>query len=616
MYSFIRHQLSGKAPGRVGFRLIATSILVSSLLALSITTYQFFQARDRELSRVNQNISLIKSVYHDSLAQVIWLLDENLIVTQLQSILSFPDIENVTLSNDVGSYWELGQVRSESTEKFLFKISVLDRGEPTAVGELVVTVGYDQIYRDLVAEIVILLLANLAKTITVALIMLILFKRLVTRHLLTMSAWLSSFDINKPLNPMTLSGRAFEEDIDFKGNEILTLYSGIRKMSSRAVEDVIARKESELQLDAILRTAPEAIISVNHGNTVIVFNSGAERTFGYESKDVIGHSIDMLLPERVRDTHHGFIDAFSRSGEQYRPMPEHGEISGVRKDGTEFPASASLSWVELKGEKVFTVILRDISDLKLAQAQLIQSSKLASLGEMATGIAHEISQPLNIIRMSTDTLTEILEEGEVPATDFLNTKLAQITSQITRASDIIDRMRIFGRRPLDQAMRVSLKDAVLGAVGFLGEQLRLSGIEMKSDIPETCRPVMGDLVQLEQVVLNLVSNARDAIESKARLTPGGDTPDCIGVSIEDDLTKGVIKLIVRDTGGGISQDILPKIFDPFFTSKEIGKGTGVGLSISYGIVTEMGGDIIASNTDGGAKFTVVLPVADKEHRPA
>lgn len=230
MLSWIRYQVSGKAPGRVDIRLISASILFSTLLAFSITVYQFFQAHDREFSRINVNINLIDSVYGGSLAKVIWLLDESLITTQLKSILSFPGIEKVTLSDDIGNYWEEGQVISDSTLVYDFDLSVLDRGRSHTVGYLNLTVGLDPIYRDLFTEIIIVLLANLIKSIAVALAMLWLFKRLITRHLQAMSSWLSSFDISKPQTQMALPGADIDKSLNPQGNEILILYLGVKKM--------------------------------------------------------------------------------------------------------------------------------------------------------------------------------------------------------------------------------------------------------------------------------------------------------------------------------------------------------------------------------------------------
>ena len=268
------------------------------------------------------------------------------------------------------------------------------------------------------------------------------------------------------------------------------------------------------------------------------------------------------------------------------------------------------------GRPLYAVaFVTDLTQLKIYESDIIslknrvrltQISKLASLGEMATGIAHEINQPLNIIRMSADAVTLMMEQGET-SPDFLKTRMETIASQTQRAADIIERMRIFGRRPSEQTVEICPREAALAATGFFREQLRLQGIDLEVDLPDACRPVKGDLVQLEQVILNLLTNARDAIEDVVGEANAGTHR--ITLRIEDRPTEDTIVLSVVDTGCGIREDVLPNLFDPFFTTKEVGKGTGVGLSISYGIVTAMGGSIAAENVDGGARFTVALPAA-------
>jgi C4-dicarboxylate-specific signal transduction histidine kinase len=193
--------------------------------------------------------------------------------------------------------------------------------------------------------------------------------------------------------------------------------------------------------------------------------------------------------------------------------------------------------------------------------------------------------------------------------DAIRQKLQRISSQTKRASAIIDHMRIFGRDALEDAAPVSVKDAVINATDFVREQLRLSEIELDLRLMETCRNTNGHPIQLEQVILNLLTNARDAIEEKSKNVADKKKDNRITVQLDDSLSSGLLTLIVRDTGGGIPEEVVNRIFDPFYTTKEIGKGTGVGLSIAYGIITGMGGNITARNMDGGAEFVVTLPVA-------
>ena len=246
----------------------------------------------------------------------------------------------------------------------------------------------------------------------------------------------------------------------------------------------------------------------------------------------------------------------------------------------------------------FLVAMTDITERKEIAAQLIQSSKLATLGEMATSVAHELNQPLNVIRMAAwNCRKKILNDSADP--EYLNNKLERIEEQTARAAAIIDHMRMFGREAKESPEPVDPRNVVSNAIDLMGEQLRLAGIKIVTEFSEECSPVLGHLIQLEQVILNLLTNARDAMydsNNEAKITLRVFENDD-GVNVESE-----------DTGGGITKDVLPRIFEPFYTTKDIGKGTGLGLSVSYGIVRGMNGIITAENTDHGVCFKIILPI--------
>ena len=236
---------------------------------------------------------------------------------------------------------------------------------------------------------------------------------------------------------------------------------------------------------------------------------------------------------------------------------------------------------------------------KVASAQIIQASKLATLGEMATSVAHELNQPMNIIRMAAGNSRRKISNGDVN-TEYLSGKLLRIEEQTARAAAIISHMRMFGREAKEAPELIDPREVVTNALGIVGEQLRLSGVEVVRELADGCPSVLGHTIQLEQVLLNLLTNARDAIaksEGEAKIT--------LRVFSDD---EGV-QVSVEDTGGGIPEEILPRIFEPFYTTKEMSKGTGLGLSVGYGIIRDMNGTIAVENIDDGARFTITLPIA-------
>ncbi len=245
----------------------------------------------------------------------------------------------------------------------------------------------------------------------------------------------------------------------------------------------------------------------------------------------------------------------------------------------------------------------DITELKFSQAQLVQASKLATLGEMSTGIAHELNQPLGVIRMAANNCLKRLQKGQTDV-GYLTSKLQRVCNQTERAAQIIDHMRIFGRTDDGTRSCFDLAQSLENVERLMRRQLEVQGISLSLDIGRRDISVKGQQVMFEQVLLNLMSNARDAMVEQL--------PDGAKAVLEVELQTrrdAQASIQVRDTGGGIPEAILDRLFDPFFTTKEPGKGTGLGLSISYGIVRDMGGQLTAHNLTDGAQFEISLPVA-------
>ncbi|WP_163033480.1 PAS domain-containing protein [Pseudomonas viridiflava] len=246
---------------------------------------------------------------------------------------------------------------------------------------------------------------------------------------------------------------------------------------------------------------------------------------------------------------------------------------------------------------------RDNTDVRRSRMQLNQSAKMATLGEMATGLAHEINQPLNVMRMAVVNVLKRLGRGDVDI-EYLTEKLNRIDTQVQRAARVVDHMRVFGRRSEIEEQLFDPAQAVEGTVSMLAEGMKGKGVQLR--IGEMSAPVQvrGHVDQLEQVLINLMVNARDALLSRRE----NDREFEPWISVEVERDENIIRLVVQDNGGGIDPRLLERIFEPFFTTKPIGVGTGLGLSVSYGIVDQMGGQLSVSNVGEGARFLVELPI--------
>ena len=256
----------------------------------------------------------------------------------------------------------------------------------------------------------------------------------------------------------------------------------------------------------------------------------------------------------------------------------------------------------------------DDTERRLAEVRLFDSSRLANLGEMASGVAHEINQPLAIIRLAAESVSEeleLIEKGEIatPLSDFLKQKLERIANQTERASGIIRDLRTVARKPGTDAQPFDLAEAVRVGCDLLREQMRLDRVDFDVDLTVPGPQVMGEPGRIQQVVINLVNNARDALAENPRSDRGAIGRIQVIVATAAD---GQVELTVQDDGPGIPERVLPRLFEPFFTTKPVGKGTGLGLSISYDIVNRMNGTMTVDNRpEGGARFRIFFPQAAK-----
>ena len=241
----------------------------------------------------------------------------------------------------------------------------------------------------------------------------------------------------------------------------------------------------------------------------------------------------------------------------------------------------------------------DISAERQFAAQAAEASKLATLGEMATGLAHELNQPVTAMALGADNAADALEaEGASGIAEAVDT-LRRVAGEATRAQAIIDHLRVFGRRDPGPVAPVEVARAVEGALVLAGNALRAAGIQVVRDIAPGLPRVQAQLVLLEQVLLNLFLNARDAMAAR----PAGTRR--LEVTAAED-GAGQVLLSVRDTGGGVAPGIIDRVFEPFFTTKPVGQGTGLGLALSHSMMAAMGGTIRVANVEGGAEFVLGL----------
>ena len=314
----------------------------------------------------------------------------------------------------------------------------------------------------------------------------------------------------------------------------------------------------------------------------------------------------LLLEHRIR-----YMLRLSRTEGELRAAREDLE-QRVEQRTQELQKTNTELQEEIRNRQQIEITLRKAyEELKSTQSQLVQSAKLASIGELAAGVVHELNQPLMVIRGYTQTLIRHPGDG----TDT-NKWLKLIEKNTGRMTSIINHLRIFSRQSQSELKPVDLNQIIEDAFLMVGEQLRLHDIQTVKNLSADVPKIKGDVNKLEQVILNLITNARDAIEQRRKKEPKPDPMDYEQsqgkleiVTRMADAGADFIEILIKDTGSGIPEETAHKIFDPFFTTKEVGKGTGLGLSISYGIIKEHHAEIdIVETGPEGTTFRIKFPV--------
>jgi histidine kinase len=356
---------------------------------------------------------------------------------------------------------------------------------------------------------------------------------------------------------------------------------------------------SEKKYRDIFENIPNPVFVVARESfTILDCNNSVRSVYRYEKSDLLGTS---------------FLDLFDSAELEHfaRRMRTAAEIHRARHvTGTDRPifVNIRISPSEYDGQHVLLVTTSDITKRLEAEQQLIQASKMATLGEMATGVAHELNQPLSVIKTASSFLMKKIRQGAAIDEKILYTMASEIDSHIQRATRIINHMREFGRKPDLQTEMTHVNTVIEKAFDIFSQQLKLRGIDVIWQLSADLPAVRSDPGKLEQVLINLLVNARDALEER---WPPSAGPEEKKIRIRTRLDNGWVVIAVEDSGKGIPSEIRDKIFEPFFTTKDVGKGTGLGLSISYSIIQEYGGTIhVESGETGGARFVIRFPAAE------
>ncbi len=363
-------------------------------------------------------------------------------------------------------------------------------------------------------------------------------------------------------------------------------------------------EKSEKLVAALLESASQAIISIDPAGRIVLVNGRTGEMFGYQREELLGARVELLLPESRRSAHSRERDGYF-AHPHIRPMGIGLDLSGRRKDGSEFPVEVSLSFIDIDAGTYAIAFVSDISQRKHLEEQLLHAQKMEAVGRLAGGVAHDFNNMLTVISGYNRMILD-----ELSALDPLRGYAEEILKAADRASALTNQLLAFSRRQVMQP-RVIAVNTILTQTQKMLQRLIGEDITLALSLGSNVGNIRADPGHVEQAIVNLAVNARDAMPTGGRLTI-----ETANVALDDDYARthmGVtpgefVMIAVSDSGHGMDAETRRRIFEPFFTTKAKGKGTGLGLATVYGIVKQTGGDIwVYSEPGRGTTFKLYFP---------
>jgi len=372
-----------------------------------------------------------------------------------------------------------------------------------------------------------------------------------------------------------------------------------RTAELRKVNEELRRSEEKYK--TLFDSAPNSIFIMDQQTfSIIDVNATALESYRQSKEELSKLTFLDLLYEKDKELEDG-LQKLTAHQCCFYPRRRH-----IRKEGEPFYVNIVACHAMHMGMDCLIATTTDIAENVEKEAQLIQASKLATLGTLASGMAHELTQPLNVIQVASDFFLKKIKKGEEISEDELKMLAEEINGNVDRASKVIKHMRDFARQSDLTRVRVSVNEPIKDVFKVMGQQLRVHQIEVELDLDQNLPHIMADHNRLEQVFVNLVTNAMYAMDDKG--LRWGDKKWRRLLNIKTFPANGHVVVAVSDTGKGIPQEVIDKIFEPFFTTREVGQGTGLGMSISYRIISDYGGTIeVGSEVDVGTTFTLKFP---------
>jgi len=582
--------------GGVGWRLLLRVLFFSSVITLILTLAQLYFDYRRDVEAIDLRMSEIDSVYGRSLGDGLWRLDARQLRLQIEGILHLPDISYVALreatdrTTPAPLVVTAGSRRTDAPMRREFRISYADRGPEQLLGILQVEATFEPIYHRLLDTAVVIMINQAIKTFFVSFFILLIVHRLITRHLIAIATSLRGYDLHGSQAALRL-----ERHPPQPADELDGLVGAFNQTHARlqAAYDDLQEREAKVR-----RLVDSNIIGILFGNpdgVVREANQAFLRIVGYDQAD--------LAAGRLRRTELTPVEWHDRDARAVAEMRTTGAVQPFekeyfRKDGSRVPVLVGGASLDKRGDAVVIFVV-DLTERKRAEAELAHANRVATMGQLSASIAHEVNQPIATLLMNAETAARWLTR-QPPNLEKTKQSIDRIIGDGKRAADIVSRIRDFSKKAPGRKERLEVNEAILEIMGLARVAMSEHSVSVTMQLSEGLPHILGDRIQLQQVILNLIMNATEAMSEV------GEGSRALRISTSKAETDGVL-VAVHDTGPGLSPANAERIFEAFYTTKS--SGLGMGLSICRSIVEAHGGRLWATpNEPRGAVFCMMLPI--------
>ncbi len=605
-------------------------LFISGIFTILASAFQLYLDYKIELTSIEKTLSIIEKSHIKSLEDSVWFMNELNIKTKIEEMLKLPYITHLDLQLKGMDDINLGDLpapnlRVQNSYHLHSKRQM--QGEKSHIGTLIVTTSLEEVYATIKDKMIVILISQAIKTFFVSFFILFLIHSLITRHLRKIGNYITNIGIHSTTEPLELDRSKIGLHLR-KEDELDLLEKTIKTMQTDLQNSMAALKESERNYREIFNATSDAIF-ILEGRTgkIIDVNKPMLAMYGYKKEEVLGLNPNAfgtgIAPYDQKAVQEKIKGALEKESQIF-------DWKAKKKNGEIFWVEIHTKFSKIGNEERIIAVVRDIEERKRTQEMMVQSEKMVSVGGLAAGMAHEINNPLAGMMQSAEVMNKRLTDVEIPANlktakeigitmddiaQFMEKReipkmLVAINKSGRRMASIVNNMLSFSRKSNSQLSMHSLEKLLdktfeLASTDFdLKKHYDFKTIKIEKKYEGNLPLIPCDDVKIQQVLLNILRNGAQAMQADGTKHP------TFTISTNMDKAHKMIVMEIRDNGPGMDSSTLKRIFEPFFTTKPVGVGTGLGLSVSYFIITEThNGELTADSSPGeGAKFIIRLPM--------